>query len=646
VNRQAGLLRSVCLFGLVAFLVLLGVLIFLSREGGIPFFSSTGLRKSSFALALEEYDQKIRDNPDFSFRQRNSLLDLLEKKALDTENTLSVLKRRRNLAFQASVDQEQYRSAYIQAAARARRQYPYSGQVGALAAEALILDGRIPAGSAGPAAETAADELQELAVLMSQGGLTDLSLAFSVYSGGMGDPALARALPRELFTRVCSRFQGEEREKYLVNSCIRTLLEKNTQEAADMINGIFEEPPLRGETFLFGAEFFYDHGNFLRSAELFSAFDDSRNLARQADSLWLAGFAGSARGLWQAAAAANRNAGGTPGSQGTPFMEGTDLPSIRSRSFYNLASTAPNPQEAGRWLEELFAAQADYQPGRIFGIIRYSRLVSADRALAILSQTDYEQEGLFDLELLRRRSEDWEIDKTVAETWMLLNRHSQDERLFEWAVWYFDFQRRYDETALALRNAGMNRVEGPWSALHRAFALVREKQFTEAEKFLRSIVRSPQETKNAPGRRTQPLWQAGANLAWLLEKQRNYQEALQYYEIAAGQLAGFFGHGEPAGQTEPSGQADLFEQAGAQIGPPGQTRPAAPPRVFAGIPAAGVVPERRDAARIQVRIAGVLRSLGKTPESARALDYALDLDPENLEARLERRRLDAGRSIL
>jgi hypothetical protein len=398
-----------------------------------------------------------------------------------------------------------------------------------------------------------------------------------------------------------------------------------------MVNALFAEYPMREETILFGAEFYYDYRNFRRAAELFSAFTDSRSLARQADSLWLAGFRDGARGLWQIAAA------DTSDTANNRIKGDLDLPSIKARSFYNLASTAADNQEAGRYLEQLFAANAEYQEGRIFGIIRYSRLLPADRALAILSKTDYEKEGLFDLELLRRLGEDWDIDKSVAETWMLLSRHT-DDRLYEWAAWYFDFQHRYEDTALALRNAGINRVEGPWSALHRAYALVREHQYTEAEKLLQSIVRSPQETKSAPGRRTQPLWQAAANLAILLEKRNNFQEALQYYEIAAAQInslisrpiveneftAGIL-HRDLSGSRSPSGQQPAEEQ---------------------GIPAAGVSLETRDASKIQLDIAGVFRSLGKTPESVRALDYALDLDPENLEARLEKRRIDAERGYL
>jgi len=599
VNRQAGLLKGVCVLGLAVSLVLFGALLYLSLYEGIPLFSPPGLGKSSFALALEQYDQTVLENPSLSFRQHGNLLDSLEKKALDTENTLSVLKRRRRLAFRAPSDREQYLAAYIDAAGRAQKLYPHSSQISAIAAEALIWKGR-------PLSGEAAAELRELALLMAT-NYQDLSLVFSIYSGAMSDPESAMALPRELFPLLCSLVQGEEREKYLVNLCIRTVLENKVQEATFMVNDLFDNLPLLNQTILFGAEFFYDHGNFLRSAELFSAFTDDWSLGRQGDALWLGGFIDSARGLWQMATSQNRTI--------EPVFGEVDASAVKARSYYNLAATAPNGAEAEDWLEMLFANAADYQPGQVFGVIRYSRLAPLDRALFILDRTDHAGEGLFDLEILRRRSESWTVDRTTAETWLLLNRHPNDGRLYEWAVWYFDFQRRYEETALALRNTGINRVEGPWSALHRAFAMMRSGQIAEAEQTLRSIVRSPQETRRAPGRRQQPLWQASADLALLLERQRNFEEALQYYEIAAGQLAGLMGQG---GQNETTDDGER------------------------GIPAAGTSPERRDAARVQVRIAGVLRSLGKPQESIRVLDYALNLDPENLEAGMEKRRLNAG----
>jgi tetratricopeptide (TPR) repeat protein len=611
-NKQTDLLRGACLLGLVVFLCLAGALTLLSLLGDIPLFP---FPSGTFAQALNAYDEALRENPGLSFRQRNGLLNSLEKKALDTGNVLSVLKRRRFAALHDASGGDAYLEAYIEAAERVRQLYPHSAQIGALAAEALILN------AAGrPLLEEEAAELQELAVLMSGGALQDLSLACSVYSGVMGDPASARFLPRELFTLLCSLTNGEERERYLVNACIRTLLEEDAagtggvvnggtggREAVAMVNALFDSPPLLDETFRFGGEFFYDHGNFLRAAELFSVFTDDQGLARQSDALWLGNFVEQARILWRVAASgpavSDPAAGAAAFDAAGPADSGvSDAASLRVRDLYNLAATEPDAGEAGQWLEQLFAADSAGLPGRVFGVIRYSRLVPLNQALVILEGTD-RAEGLFDLELLRRKSESWTVDRTVAETWNLLNRHSGDSRLFEWAAWYFDFQRRYDEALLVLRNAAINRVEGPWSGLHRAFAQLRAGDLDEAEKTLRSIIRSPGE---GGVDRQRPLWQAPACLGLLLEKRGNFREALECYETAAGRLA-----------------------AGGKLLPEDL-----------GIPAAGIAAERRDAARIQVRIAGVLRSLGRGPESRRPLEYALDLDPENLEARLELRRLD------
>ncbi|MDR2209944.1 MAG: hypothetical protein LBO65_00545 [Spirochaetaceae bacterium] len=621
-SKSAALLRGVCLLGLIVSLVLAGALFLFAYFGGIPILPAPAVRGDSFTQALQDYDARVLENPRLSSRQRNGLLDSLEKKAPDTESTLSVLKRRRALALHSETEGELYLAAYTGALGRARRAYPFSARVGALGAELIILNNRGQALSG-----EAAAEMQELAALMSQGALQDLSLAFSVYSGAMGDPAAAQPLPRELFSLLCSIAQGEEREKYTVNYCIKTLLDGDVHEAEIMVNGLFDSGGrVSPETQLFGGEFFYDHGNFYRAAELFSAFTSDRFLARQGDALWLGGFIEQARGLWKIAAASGEGRTGqfqgnpdqSAGDPGRRPMEESDPPAVRARVLYNLASSAGDAQEEGQWLEQLFASDSQDPPGRIFAVIRYSRLVPPAQALRILDQTD-QTEGLFALELLRRKSEDWTVDRTVAETWLLLNGHPQDGRLFEWAAWYFTFQRRYEEAAMVLRNAGINRVEGPWSALHRAFARMRERNLEEAEKILRSIVRAPQEgrSQSAPGRRQQPLWQAGANLGLVLDMGQKPQEALQYYEIAMAQL---------------SGGGRLFAQGNS-----GEEA-----RTGQGIPAAGTSLERRDASRVQTRIAGILRLLGREQDSLRALDYALDLDPENLEASLEKRRLDSS----
>jgi tetratricopeptide (TPR) repeat protein len=594
--KPYGILKGVCIFGLVIALILLGLLVFFSRYGNIPLFSPF-LRGTSFSRALEEYDRETAGNPDLSPGKRGALLNSLEKKALDTENHLSVLKRRRALAETGAAAAI---VSYAEGADRAGKRYPYSGQIAALRAESIILrwasiESGIPQESGiSSTAESAVAEQEKIAELTAiMRGLDELALAFSVYSGAMGDPATARLLPAELFPLLCMAAEGEERERYLVNAAIRSLLGGDIQEALSQVNALFNQAPLRDQTYLFGAEFFYDHGDFVRSAELFSHFTDDWGIARQADALWLAGFAESAGTLWKIA-----GVDGRPGD-------------ARSRSLYNLASVSPLPDEQWRWLEMLFQDDLPYEPGRVFALIRFSRLAPTDRALAILEKTD-RSEGLFDLELLRRKSEGRSVNKTVAETWALVNNHPNDPRLYQWAAWYFDFQRRYGETALLLTQAERSGVKEPWIDLHKAFALARENKLPEAEKLLHAVTE-----QGEYGR----FWQIPADLALILDLRRKPREALELYEIAAGL------------------QADTVNRLRSEQAVSSRASSPRAPSLRAA------VPELEDAARIQTHIARCLRSLGREAESRRVLDYALDLDPENLDAALEKRRLD-NRGIL
>jgi len=277
-ENKGNLLKKVCVFGLVIAVILIALLVFISRYGNIPLFSS--LRSASFSRALAEYDLDLAAGI-LSQKQILKTLDGLEKKALDIENELSVLKRRRALALGKTPEHsdEVYLEAWAAAARRVRKLYPYSGQAAAVAAEAIVR-------SEGPSDERSA-ELIELSSLMSSGALAGLALDFAVYSGAMGDPATALRLPAELFPLLCSRFSGAARERYLVNQAIWTVLKGDNAGAVKQINALFD-PALGAvldNTWQFGAEFFYDHGNFMRSAELFSHFTDDEHLARQADAL-------------------------------------------------------------------------------------------------------------------------------------------------------------------------------------------------------------------------------------------------------------------------------------------------------------------------------------------------------------------------
>jgi tetratricopeptide (TPR) repeat protein len=163
----------------------------------------------------------------------------------------------------------------------------------------------------------------------------------------------------------------------------------------------------------------------------------------------------------------------------------------------------------------------------------------------------------------------------VAETWLLLGRHPREEALYRWGAWYFDRQRQFPETALLLRQARMNEIDGPWLILHDVFRLIREGLLAEGD------------TRLAEQLDHTTLWQVPANLGLIMESRRSLSLALGYYESAA-----------------------------------------------------SLVKDRLSEAKIRLRIARCLHMLGRDEESRQVLGKVLELDPENLNARLELRRLD------
>jgi tetratricopeptide (TPR) repeat protein len=180
-----------------------------------------------------------------------------------------------------------------------------------------------------------------------------------------------------------------------------------------------------------------------------------------------------------------------------------------------------------------------------------------------------------DLELVRRRLEEWEIKRTVAETWLLLGRYPREEGIYRWGAWYFDRQRQFPETALLLRQARMNGIDDSVLVLHDVFRLIREDLLAEAEALL------------AERAENTSLWQVPANLGLIAESRRSLSPALEYYERAA-----------------------------------------------------SLTKNRLSEAKVRLRTARCLRMLGRDGESRRELEHILELDPENLNARLELRRLN------
>jgi tetratricopeptide (TPR) repeat protein len=207
--------------------------------------------------------------------------------------------------------------------------------------------------------------------------------------------------------------------------------------------------------------------------------------------------------------------------------------------------------------------------------------LDAQAAIALLetgvSEAGASAPALLDLEILRRRTEVAETGRLTAETWLLLGRYPEEERLYQWAAWFFDFRRNYGETAVLLKTADRRQLGGRWAAPHEALRLLREGDPDAAETLLASI---PAEAAD---------WSVAANLGRILEARHAPIQALEQYERAA------------------------------------------------ALRAPGAAPEA--ASRIQFRIAHCFKITGRPAESRRALEYALDLNPDNLNARLELGRL-------
>jgi tetratricopeptide (TPR) repeat protein len=352
----------------------------------------------------------------------------------------------------------------------------------------------------------------------------------------------------------------------------------------------------------FLAEYAYDFGDASRAADYFISLEGDENLSLAASALWLSGDTAGAQALWALLAEP-----AATGSVQTQQM----LRTVRAYALYNLAATQTDAADAGIYLERLFALGNDTATENagpdapadvwVYGTIRYTRLLPESRAQAILEEANrLSPSPLLELELLRLARSAWGVDRTVAELWLLINRYPQEAQCYEWAAWFLDFQKRYDEEALLLDNAARRGLIGAWAEPHEALSLIRGGQFDAAEALLSAMY-------TADRRKTS--WRAAANLGRLCEWRRTPARALEYYRAATAILA-----------VETALQ-------------PQSTRGATMPATAAGTAAVSL-------AKVELATARCYRSLGQTGNARAALERALALDPDNIAITLELRRLE------
>ncbi|MCL2214993.1 MAG: hypothetical protein FWC06_07275 [Treponema sp.] len=558
-------LRITLITGFILLLLALGAFVFFYLTER----SHTAVNKpdESFQYLLNDWDAVFKDLffTDREFDHLNNELDSLEKKALSVESWLSIIKRRRALADIHPPSAANYRRS-IDGALKA---YPSSQPVIALAVSSIIKNSAVN--------REAEDHLRSLLSLFTDPGMNNLRLAVHVILGDLGNPQKAEAIPQDILSISSLRFYenkdtfSDEEEVIFRNMIILKTLRRDFTGAFADIQTLLKSPSVK--TLGFAAEYYYDFGDLLRSAEIFSHLSEytaiqgltsesetevsSFAMIRQSDALYLAGYEEAAAGIWKIMAESNFN----------------------EVSLYNLAVTAEDQNTALLYLEKLVKNNALTKLNRLpslagqYGLIRYSRFLDNSGALALLQsnprfpQFDY---PYIDLEICKLYAQEQNLGRQLAETWLLLDRHERNEDLYKWAAWHFFFQRRFDEAGILFDRIDQFYMSYPWTSTYKAVKFMNEGYLEWAEHILRSI--PPQDAD----------WTHYANLGRLMEALHSPSRALENYEIAA-----------------------------------------------------AMVKNPKTASRIYVNMARCFSALNRPNDARHSLQYAVNLDSDNHAARLE-----------
>ena len=534
-------------------------------------------QQDGFFRILHEYDSSLSAfyGTEREYDQLHMTLDRLEKNAISAESWLSILKRRRTLAM----NHRPSLASYHKSIDRALAAFPASQPVAAIAAAALVRDSAI----------TGEEEikLRQLLPLISEPSYNTLRLGLHVLMGDFKNPQRADAVSADITSdgteaitidlAILKTIRGNYRAAM---ADIQTMLNNSRQLSDNGEQFTDNMNLLSNNTLRFAAEFYYDFGDLERSAEIFSLINETSAMCRQADALYLAGFQESAVNIWNILAQTAAQ---------LPEQTGADDSQIIS-SLYNLAVIAleqNDTKKASALLEKLYKMDAtdinEYAlNSRQFGLIRYSRLHELPRGAALLqSNTSFPPAGYpyIDLEICKRLSREWNLNRQTAETWLLLDRHSENEELYRWAAWHFYFQRRLDEIPILIDRFKMLQYSSRWVYFYRALLLMNEGNLEASEEMLLSIPALDAE------------WYVNANLGRIYEEMLSRQRALHQYETAVS-------------------KHEL-----------------------------SMVQNKKTAARLYQRMSRCYTAMSQSNEAIKALLQAIELDPENLSIKLELERL-------
>ena len=453
--------------------------------------------------------------------------DLLEKKLAaigrlngnprfsTLQTTLSLLKRQRVFA---KYDRN-FRGQYEEHLGAAEKKYPATVQLQTLSAEAALKNG-LP---------TIADALN--------GG------------AGRGGPSVETFL-----AAATESYSGKEREHLLVDAALLSIVSGmngiSDGEYRDT-NAVLYPLDLRKaesvNTFRFAAEYAYDRGDFPLSSRLFAALPGTGALERAGDALFLGGDTDGARELWRLSADAN--------------------------SLYNYASLSEGAEQMTA-LETLLTQYADpSKPSFIAALTLYTRLLSDERAAAVLGTSPYTaQNPLLDLELWRRTEKNYPVDRALAGMWLLTGRHIKAPPVYEYASWYFGRKRQYEELALLLKNAALQGIAAD-NRILRYWQIMLDARTQDHNTVREALAALRSESGEQP-------WFVSANIGRLYEAERSWKNAADHYRAALANA-----------------------------------------------------PENPDKSRLLQRLAVCLTAQGRNTEAFAALEEAVSLDPANAAVR-------------
>ncbi|WP_461252782.1 hypothetical protein, partial [Treponema sp. R8-4-B8] len=440
-------LRVTLLAGLILLIIALGALIFLYFNERSEWKGSR--KQDSFLSILRDYDVMASEffGTQREYDRLHRELDKLEKKAISVESWLSILKRRRILAKNHQPSEEIYRSSIN----KALKAYPKSEPVIAVAAAALIKNSAVT--------REIDSQLRDWLPFITDPSYNELRLSLHVLLGDFNSPRKAHLLPENLF--------ADGTESVAVNLAILKVLRADYHGAASDIQTLLNSEPSL-PTIRFAAEYNYDFGDLLRSAELFALLNTNDAMLRQADALYLAGFPQNAMSIWLI------------------------LANIQNElSLYNLAVTSEDGDLAAGYLEQLVNIESSVSDSRQFGIIRYSRLFDNAKALALLrsdknfSPNDY---PYIDLETCKRLIQGQNPGFQIAQAWLLLERHEKNRDLYQWACRLFFFQRGYDEALILLNRIDQLQINEKWVDVYKALYLMVKGKLDAAEELLRPLL--------------------------------------------------------------------------------------------------------------------------------------------------------------